>query len=511
MNLTSMVCGAIAAAALGTSARAAEANLSNFKPASGADGIIATEGARPWEASTPFDVKLWLDWAREPVERPGKGLLIENRTGAWFVADMHLLDPLSLSIAVPFTIHEHGMLTLTPGPAQPIVNGQGLGDIRITPRLGLLRQETAGVDLAVQASLELPSSDRGLLTTWGEPVAEALISVGHKFGTVQGNGLKVLVNLFGFTAPNRSLPGFDVGAGFGARFGMDYDTGRMGALPSRVFGEVEAKSMPRTSIDQGPTPAEWRAGLSWCLGPGFTLDVAVGTPVGAAPLTPDFRLVSAIGFGSNTCSVATAKAIADKAAAEKAAAEKAAADKAAAEAAERAAAEKAAAEKAAAEAAAAEAAAKKDSDGDGVPDREDNCPNEPGPAANHGCPPAKRQLVAVTAEGVQILQKIQFASGKAVIQPISYRVLDQVAAVLQAHSDLDHVEVQGHTDNLGSAANNTRLSQARAEAVVKYLVDKGVDSKRLVAKGYGPDVPIADNATREGRDKNRRVEFKVVH
>ena len=208
---------------------------------------------------------------------------------------------------------------------------------------------------------------------------------------------------------------------------------------------------------------------------------------------------------------AAEKAAAEKAAAEKAAAEKAAAEKAAAEqaAAEKAAAEKAAADRLAAEKAAAEALAK-DSDGDGVPDREDNCPNEAGPASNHGCPEAKKQLVVVTATGIQILQKVQFAPGKAAIQPASFKLLDQVAAVLEAHPELKKIEVQGHTDNSGNAAANHKLSQARAEAVVARLVKAQIDAGRLSARGYGPDAPIADNKTRDGREANRRVEFKVA-
>ena len=72
------------------------------------------------------------------------------------------------------------------------------------------------------------------------------------------------------------------------------------------------------------------------------------------------------------------------------------------------------------------------------------------------------------------------------------------------------IEVQGHTDATGGAAVNRKLSQARAESVLKYLVGKGIAKKRLQAKGYGPDVPIADNATPEGQEQNRRVEFKII-
>ena len=539
MTVKSLLSGILAAAALATGAGAAstpEANLSDFKPASGNDGIIATEGARPWQAATPFDLKFWFDYAQRPVARVGRGELIENRTGAWFTADLHVLEPLTLAIALPFTLNERGTLSLQPTANQPIVQSSGLGDIRITPRLGLLRQENAGLDLAVQATLELPSSDRHLLTTWGEPVAEGLVAIGHHVGDPD-SGFTVLANAFAFTAPNRTVIGQNVGAGFGGRLGLVFLAAKGRFTPGRIFGEIEAKSMPRLSLTEGPTPAEARGGASWCFGPGFTFDLAVGSGLNDAPGAPTLRVVSALGFGANACSTAAnelreknaaaAKLVAEKAAADKAAADKAAldnalaaraaADKAYAQqvAAEKAATEKAkadqaAADKAFADKAAAEEAAKKDTDGDGVPDIEDNCPNEPGPASNHGCPLSNKQLVAVTAKGIEILDKVRFATGKSVIAPKSFRLLNQVAAVMNQHTEMTQIEVQGHTDAQGRPEKNTVLSQARADAVVKYLVAKGVAATRLTARGYGPTVPLADNATPAGREKNRRVEFRVA-
>ena len=89
-------------------------------------------------------------------------------------------------------------------------------------------------------------------------------------------------------------------------------------------------------------------------------------------------------------------------------------------------------------------------------------------------------------------------------------MLDAVAAIMNAHKEILALEVQGHTDGAGLADQNRKLSQKRAEAVVKYLATKGVDPARLSAKGYGPDKPIADNKTAVGRAKNRRVEFIVL-
>jgi outer membrane protein OmpA-like peptidoglycan-associated protein len=151
-----------------------------------------------------------------------------------------------------------------------------------------------------------------------------------------------------------------------------------------------------------------------------------------------------------------------------------------------------------------------DSDGDGIPDSEDACPHEKGPRdpdpKKNGCPRAVR----VTDKEVIILEQVQFDTGKATIKKVSDPLLDEVAGVLKEHPEILKIEVQGHTDSRGSRALNRQLSQARAEAVMKALVARSVAASRLQAKGYGPDVPIGDNKTDEGRQKNRRVQFNIL-
>ncbi len=153
-----------------------------------------------------------------------------------------------------------------------------------------------------------------------------------------------------------------------------------------------------------------------------------------------------------------------------------------------------------------------DNDRDGIPDAQDKCPNQPedrdGCQDDDGCPEEGR--VCVTEHKVVITDKIYFATGKAKILPKSYSLLDEIAKVLIAHPEILKVEIQGHTDSRGSARYNKRLSQRRARAVRKYLIRKGVDRHRLVARGYGEERPIAPNDTEEGRAKNRRVEFVIL-
>ncbi len=151
-----------------------------------------------------------------------------------------------------------------------------------------------------------------------------------------------------------------------------------------------------------------------------------------------------------------------------------------------------------------------DTDGDGIPDSVDACPDEKGPPdpdpKKNGCP----RSVRVTESEIVILEQVQFDTGKATIKEVSSRLLDEVAGVLRDHPELRRIEVQGHTDNRGAKGFNQHLSQARAAAVMKALVKRGVDSLRLTAVGYGQDVPIADNATDAGQQKNRRVQFTIV-
>ncbi len=108
-----------------------------------------------------------------------------------------------------------------------------------------------------------------------------------------------------------------------------------------------------------------------------------------------------------------------------------------------------------------------------------------------------------------VVENILFNSGKATLKPSSFTELDKLATLLTENSDIK-IEVSGHTDNVGSAAINKKISKARALTVRNYLVTKGVEEERLTYEGYGFDQPIANNSTAEGRAQNRRVEIKVI-
>jgi outer membrane protein OmpA-like peptidoglycan-associated protein len=158
-----------------------------------------------------------------------------------------------------------------------------------------------------------------------------------------------------------------------------------------------------------------------------------------------------------------------------------------------------------------------DRDGDGIPDENDACPTVAGEStrvkATHGCPlvpKAPEPPATKLAEKTIVLsQQVKFETGTAVLRPESDRVLSEVARILTDHPEVELIEVQGHTDEVGTADYNRQLGQSRATSVVSWLVQHGVKRERLLPKGYGSDRPIADNATEEGRQKNRRVEFQI--
>lgn len=108
-----------------------------------------------------------------------------------------------------------------------------------------------------------------------------------------------------------------------------------------------------------------------------------------------------------------------------------------------------------------------------------------------------------------VLRNIFFDFAKATLRPESQNELDRLIKLMTEMPNLK-IEISGHTDNVGSAQFNKSLSERRAKAVVDYLIEKGISPTRLTYKGYGFDMPIATNDTDEGRQQNRRVEFKII-
>ncbi len=139
-------------------------------------------------------------------------------------------------------------------------------------------------------------------------------------------------------------------------------------------------------------------------------------------------------------------------------------------------------------------------------------PPPPPPKKEEPPPPPKR--VEVTAKAIVIRDKVYFEFDKSIIKHESHDLLDEVAKVMNDNPQITKVQVDGHAslenDTPNHRSYNKRLSQARAKAVMQFLVSKGVDRKRLTSKGYGNEKPLESDSTDEGREKNRRVEFTIL-
>lgn len=154
-----------------------------------------------------------------------------------------------------------------------------------------------------------------------------------------------------------------------------------------------------------------------------------------------------------------------------------------------------------------------DNDGDGILDGSDRCPNEAetvnGNEDQDGCPDEAPQAV-VTSGQIVINDQINFEYDSAELLPSSHPILNRVAEVILEHPQITRIRIEGHTDERGTDAWNNRLSTQRAQAVMRYLVGRGVPAERLEAVGYGKSRPIDPAGTDEAHAQNRRVEFHLV-
>jgi OOP family OmpA-OmpF porin len=135
-------------------------------------------------------------------------------------------------------------------------------------------------------------------------------------------------------------------------------------------------------------------------------------------------------------------------------------------------------------------------------------PPEPEPEPEPPKPPPR---VEVRDNKIEIREKIQFEYNKAEIKEVSFDLLAEIAKVIKENTHIKKIRIEGHASSEGADDYNMRLSDRRAKAVMKHLVDiGGIKQEMLVAQGFGETKPIADNETEAGREKNRRVEFNII-
>lgn len=505
-----------------------EFQLERFRLSTDRGGLFDVEWADVL-APRAWSLGLSLGWADDELvveDDNGNrtGALVDHRLGGDLVGAFAITSWLQVGLDLPLIVNQNSDEPMQVSVGS--IDSFALGDLRVAPKLGLLRQSRHGISLAIIPGFSVPTATTtDFAGESGMTFAPELV-VSRRFGAVRvgGNlGLRIRDDqmLADLDVDNEAF--LRVGAGYridklelGVTTSVATATNNLfdrtnqrhwellGGAQYDVRDSVVAFGAFGLGLEQGFGTPDWRA----LLGVRYHIDPA---PPARPPIAiPDDRVVVTPPPAANDTDGDTL--LDDE-------------DACPAEAEDRDQFEDAdgcidpdndrdgvvdAADRCPLEPGVASAAgcAESDRDGDTVIDRQDNCPDEAGEPKHAGC--KTPQQVALTSGKLEILDLVYFQTSKAVILPKSYGLLDNVAAVLSAHTEITKLRVEGHTDDRGADQANLDLSRRRAEAVVAYLVNKGIAKERLEAEGLGETRPIAPNDSNDNRARNRRVEFVII-
>jgi uncharacterized repeat protein (TIGR01451 family) len=416
-----------------------------------------------------------------------KATLVDHRLTATLNGAASVLPWLELGATVPVVLMQNGESVLS-RTGDMVVSGVPTGAALGTPwlhgRIAFFQERTgAPIDLGMTVMVGLPLGSGASLTRESSISWQLMLGAGRTVGPVRfaaevGAHLREQVVL---------VEGSEaIGSRVLANAGVSTVGGKLrGELSLRTF-------MPLT---KQPVSAEVLLGGRYAIGEWELFGLA-GPGFGNAPGTPMFRAVLGASFGGQASARCGGRShLADE-------------------------------------------CPELDFDGDGLANADDACPTDHAVTSN-GCvtiaptlselppveeavlteeggdeppPPAEEvpALATLAAGRIELKGTVYFDSAKAVLQARSFPLLEEVAALMKAHPEVKKITIEGHTDGRGDAAFNLKLSSDRAAAVKTWLVNAGIDAERLDSKGYGLTKPIADNATLEGRERNRRVEFIVM-
>jgi outer membrane protein OmpA-like peptidoglycan-associated protein len=493
-----LLAGLAAAAALAaSSARADDPTKRQFDPdpsrlALSLDGGFAVEtaGAQPARMhgfAAILDLTTGLLSLQLGSQRDQ---LLEHRLslhllGAWSVgwAELSAEVPVALWQQSDFSLLTDQGVT---GPLVAPIAQTAFGDIRLGAKVPLLRQERFPIGLAAMLDLRLPTGNGDAFYSDGLAAVPSVVAT-RAFGRVRLDAQ--LGYHFRGTGQYAQLVVHD-GWTYGA--GVNVDLPRAGFLQRwRALAEITG-GLPRgwdSSSERYRAPLSARAGLRWFVTPEVSVELGGGAGLGETGYgREEWRVFGGIRWTRLPAGALPPDEDTDHDGVPNSK------------------------DRCPREAGPAELEGCPDRDGDGIPDIDDKCPDQPGPVQNEGCPLREDEpLVQIENERLSLRDSVHFDTGKDTIQSASFKLLDQVAALLNEHTELKKIRIEGHTDNVGSGSYNKDLSLRRARSVVRYLAEKGkVAPSRLEAAGYGFERPVASNATAAGRSKNRRVDFTIL-
>ncbi len=540
--------------------------VERLRLSSDSEGVMDVE----WAAVTGHnivDLGLWMGWADDPLNlyvdsgngRERIASPVASRMAGNLLASIGLWSRFQLGVEIPLILYQSDSASdLMTGAGSP--TSFGMGDIRLVPKLGILRQQEAGVNLGFTLGLTLPTSSSD--DYFGEStsfVPEVLVSRSFR------NGLRLASNFSYVVRERFEVVNLVVDDEITAKAGIGFRLDAQGGPPV----ELDLTYALATGADDmfgafNRNHSELKGGAVYNIPGPVSVFAATGVGIAEGFGTPDWRLFAGVRFQKELSQREAEETIVAVGYSDRDGdglqddedqcpdlAENVngiedsdgcpespetdgdtdgdgltdSADSCISEPEDADGFEDG------------DGCPDPDNDGDGVLDADDRCINEPGVVALQGCPESdrdgdtivdavdqcpdepgvaefkgcsKRQLVDLSGGKLEILDVVYFALNKAKILSKSYALLDNVAEVISAHPELLMIRVEGHTDGQGNDQKNKKLSQRRANAVLKYLIQKGVAASRLEAVGHGEEIPIDTNDTKEGRAANRRVEFKLV-
>ncbi len=525
----SVIVACVCATAMGMAAPPAvaaepgEVGIDRMRLATDRAGVLSIESGRVLPHREAVGAT-WIGYANDPLVLHRLGddrrvaSLVGDRSGGAVSAAVGILDRAQLAIEIPVVFNQ----SRQSGAVTPrSVDAFGFGSMRLVPKVPLLEAGRHGIDLAVLAGVNVPLGAHDFVGS--ELTLQPEIAASRSFREVRLAG-----NVGATLRDEATLLDVKMGNELSAQLGAAYDLNARWRLPLEaglVLAAAVSASNPFGRSDE--TSMELRGYGAFDPAPAVRLLAGGGAGLQNGWGTPDWRIFAGaqLGFARRPVPaiVPVGFAAAPEAAAPVAAAPIAAAPVDTAP--------------VAVEAAQPVLVALLDADGDGIGDADDRCPAAVGPAENGGCPDEDRDgdglvdrkdecpdlagpaehggcrpqaAVKLVGDRIRFDGTVHFDVASHVIQRRSAELLDGIATVIKAHPEIARIRVEGHTDSHGGAAYNKALSERRAKSVVRGLVARGVSAETLSAVGFGLERPIADNATHEGRSKNRRVEIHVV-
>jgi outer membrane protein OmpA-like peptidoglycan-associated protein len=435
--------------------------VTRFQPLGGAKDLLGVASAQV-AGDRAWQLGLMVDYANEPLRLVwggGSVALVRHATNASLIGTLGWTDRWEFSLVVPVTLLASGQPAsdLQPGLILASPSG-GLGDLRFTPRFKV--GATGPVAWAVLLPLSFPTATaryagQGGLTASPRAAAELRAPGGWRLDANLGVVIRQAREFVDIT--QRTAFTYAVGGEY------PFPDGRWSVLATAA-GEIASGRSAR--------PAELLAAASYRLPSGLALTAGGGPGLSDGYGTPRFRLLAGLTW-SPPVRPAPAAAPAQPPVV-------------------------VAAPLPPAEPPVVVAAA---------PPALPPAPVAPPVAAP---PPVAPPPARLETGRIVLLEQIKFANDSDVIEPPSFRIVDEVAAVLRDNPGIELVRIDGYTDDRGPAARNQDLSGRRATRVRKALIERGIAPPRLEAQGYGPAGPIATNTTEAGRLANRRVEFIIV-